>query len=924
MELKILVELPINSISMKKSIINFGRTLLLFCSIPFLSGCSDELSGDDNPGNGGGKVEPVTLSLDKATATTATFSGHLDIPSADIPYSQVTIYYSDAETFNMNDAKKKSATSFDENQDYTITLKELKYGAKYHYCMVADIKQAEKVYGEVLEFATDTVTMTLAYSGSEASNAHFKGKVTGISAEDNIKVGMYYSDDLEILTGTGPWRKMIEAKEIPADGTLSFEIPNLKIGTEYYFCYYVFGNDQTAYSEPQKFVVGENISVSVSVDESAITASTAVFNGKVDGVSSDDIENFTWYIEVSSNSFQDKYSYRIEDISEDGSFQVSAVWLDYGTKYYYRIRQEQKVLKPGYTDYHEYITTYGEEIKEFTTNKVTISFSVTSTFNTAIFTFKADGISEVDKGTIHLSCSPREDFRDGVDKENNFYLDSSEWDENNTIVLKQRGLIPGRQYYCKYQCRNVNSEVYTFKVGENTTVTSSESVSLNSVTISGKLTGWSQEDNGTFMIYCGQTSFKPMGDWTNSNYPHNDFENSYELTDINDDGSFSINISSLANSEHYFYNIFYVYSASNWIGNGSDRYYVFEENDFTTLDIYKDSFKDLDMASAVDLSSEGSANCYLVSNNGLYKFKTVKGNSNEYLKNVASCKILWESYGTSTAIQPYDLIKSVCYRDEYIAFQTSDYFKEGNAVVAATDAEGNIVWSWHIWMTDQPQGQVYYNDAGTMMDRNLGATTTVPGSVGALGLLYQWGRKDPFLGSSSISDAIEAKSTIVWPSAVDSSSEEQLDYAAVHPLTFIKSYNSHGDNTLWTTSETSKSINDPCPIGWRVPDGGSNGVWSKALGSSSYFTDSSLYDSTNKGINFSGKFGNDQNIWYPASGYRYYFDGSLTDVSNRGEYWSASHKSNYPYYLRFSYGGYVKPSLQDSPAFGKSVRCIKE
>ena len=122
MELQILT-LSINSISMKKSINYSGRILLLFCSIPFLSGCSDELFGDDNPGNGGGKVEPVTLSLDKVTATTATFSGHLDIPSADIPYSQVTIYYSDAETFNMNDAKKKSATSFDENQDYTITLK---------------------------------------------------------------------------------------------------------------------------------------------------------------------------------------------------------------------------------------------------------------------------------------------------------------------------------------------------------------------------------------------------------------------------------------------------------------------------------------------------------------------------------------------------------------------------------------------------------------------------------------------------------------------------------------------------------------------------------------------------------------------------------------------------------------------------------
>ena len=157
---------------------------------------------------------------------------------------------------------------------------------------------------------------------------------------------------------------------------------------------------------------------------------------------------------------------------------------------------------------------------------------------------------------------------------------------------------------------------------------------------------------------------------------------------------------------------------------------------------------DLDVSSAIDLSLAASANCYIISEAGLYKFKTVKGNSTTSVGSVASASILWETFGTDTAPEPSDLISGVCYKDGYIAFKTADTFKEGNAVIAAKDASGNILWSWHIWLTDQPQAQVYNNDAGTMMDRNLGATSATPGDVGALGLLYQWGRKDPFLGSS--------------------------------------------------------------------------------------------------------------------------------------------------------------------------------
>ena len=215
------------------------------------------------------------------------------------------------------------------------------------------------------------------------------------------------------------------------------------------------------------------------------------------------------------------------------------------------------------------------------------------------------------------------------------------------------------------------------------------------------------------------------------------------------------------------------------------------------------------------------------------------------------------------------------------------------------------------------------------MDRNLGATSATPGDVGALGLLYQWGRKDPFLGSSSISDEVMANSTITWPSVVTSSSSTgTIAYATANPTTFIKFNSSSGDwcytgssstdNTRWTTSSSAKSIYDPCPAGWRIPDGDSNGVWSKALGSSS------LYISFNEGINFSGKFGSASTIWYPGSGYRGN-GGGLVYVSSNGYYWSASSPDDRcAYSLHFYGGGYVDPSCYCARAYGYSVRCLQE
>ena len=333
----------------------------------------------------------------------------------------------------------------------------------------------------------------------------------------------------------------------------------------------------------------------------------------------------------------------------------------------------------------------------------------------------------------------------------------------------------------------------------------------------------------------------------------------------------------------------------------------------------------------VNLSVSGTANCYVVSNAGSYYFKSVKGNSSTSVGTVSSVAVLWESFGTSTTPSTGALVMSVSYKDGNIYFDTAITFKEGNTVIAAKNSSGTILWSWHIWFTDEPQGQEYYNNAGTMMDRNLGATSATPGDVGALGLLYQWGRKDPFLGSSSISDDV----AISWPSVVSSdSSNGTIEYATSHPTTFIY-YNSRNydwyytgsrstDNTRWTTSDKPKSIYDPCPAGWRVPDGGSNGVWSKALGSSSTFKNSSLYSSSNKGMNFSGVFGSASTIWYPASGYLGRTDGCLYNVGGYGLYWSASPDNVGACYLYLYSTGSVGPSYGNDRAYGLSVRCLQE
>ena len=288
------------------------------------------------------------------------------------------------------------------------------------------------------------------------------------------------------------------------------------------------------------------------------------------------------------------------------------------------------------------------------------------------------------------------------------------------------------------------------------------------------------------------------------------------------------------------------------------------------------------------LDEKGTANCYIVSEAGYYQFKAVKGNSEETVGTISTAEVLWESFCTDVAPQKGDLISEVYAGNGKVFFKTGDPFKSGNAVIAVKDASGNILWSWHIWMPEElPIDQLYKNGAGIMMDRNLGATKNIKRDSRSYGLLYQWGRKDPFLAPSTlyyVSPPIKAASTITWPAPMGCNENTgTIEYTIANPTTFIKSTEANNYDWLYNTGSAIftkrwsrvKSIYDPCPPGYRVASGGSDGVWAKALG---FNEGEIIFYYKDGGRDFGSWMCSDTSsfCWYPVTGV-YIGTGDLID-----------------------------------------------
>jgi hypothetical protein len=179
------------------------------------------------------------------------------------------------------------------------------------------------------------------------------------------------------------------------------------------------------------------------------------------------------------------------------------------------------------------------------------------------------------------------------------------------------------------------------------------------------------------------------------------------------------------------------------------------------------------------------------------------------------------------------------------------------------------MWTWHLWVTNynpETTNETYtstgtksvtYPDAATtniFMNRNLGAMSATPGDPMTHGMMYQWGRKDPFIGKNNwVDDGVEpliydaeGKSFTISKIRADETPNKgnpsNLDYSIEKPTHFIFGFTQTPNNTnydwyttinaraaqndeLWAITDPltfaiTKQIYDPCPAGWRVPGSG--------------------------------------------------------------------------------------------------------
>jgi uncharacterized protein (TIGR02145 family) len=304
------------------------------------------------------------------------------------------------------------------------------------------------------------------------------------------------------------------------------------------------------------------------------------------------------------------------------------------------------------------------------------------------------------------------------------------------------------------------------------------------------------------------------------------------------------------------------------------------------------------------LSFDATANCYLIAPGTTdFRIPVSRANADEVTRIGESDSLTAE---VAWATDP-SVIASV----ESSGRGSSGYLRidagsvAGNAVVTVS-VNNAVKWSWHIWVTDYvPQGH-----AGDFMDRNLGALSADADALGTstFGLLYQWGRKDPFPGTF---DNIAKEEAPTGPN---------LELSIAHPSTYYYNAKSSGDwyaatrstrnDRLWNDGSGTKTLYDPCPAGWRMP---TSADWD-VLTAETFLPENGTV---------SGRRATRNGGWFPAASTRSYRNGELSQAGVEGEYWNADTFGSDARILYF-YSSFFLPGNTASRASGFSVRCVKE
>ncbi|WP_276794827.1 hypothetical protein [Segatella oulorum] len=302
-------------------------------------------------------------------------------------------------------------------------------------------------------------------------------------------------------------------------------------------------------------------------------------------------------------------------------------------------------------------------------------------------------------------------------------------------------------------------------------------------------------------------------------------------------------------------------------------------------------------------------------------------------------------FGSSPIIQHAVTIDGTTKNVDFVKFEvTANDICNGNAVIAVKNSDGTVMWSWHLWFdhadaldlipcknhtgvvykftrnslgyahlkwevtsyTKPRMARVTFQQIGggrvaghpdNPQEAKLIITQNPGGDREEVNALYEWGRKDALPNTTKIYPAnaykvfegrVSVGKTIQTPGTYYYTRSLQSDQ---YTTTYANTWSTNNTKiSNLSDDEVTKTIYDPCPAGFHMPA-------SKAF---SGFTTTGAFVWTNRneynvvgpwdyGWHFSTNNTPIETIFFPATGFLFYYDGQLdyTGEHGHGHYWSA-------------------------------------
>ena len=385
-----------------------------------------------------------------------------------------------------------------------------------------------------------------------------------------------------------------------------------------------------------------------------------------------------------------------------------------------------------------------------------------------------------------------------------------------------------------------------------------------------------------------------------------------------------------------------------------------------------------------------TANCYIIRHAGTYMFPLIYANGvvqgrnsrfylenhrggtstspfieNNYGCNVKDCEIVWQD--EAKVIKDVSIVGDKLAMGEYNSSNTR-YVKftvdnetvcQNNAVIAVKDENGDIIWSWHIWTTNDPAlvgnsihmknmagetfgffqlGNLGWVDSSNYPAREVYVTLEQVESGNRIdisinqpivrgpsnGNYYQSGRKDPMCRKDNPAEGTFIKNGTGPVTRATLIKNPNTFYDSI-PYDGGLSWSRYYRTLIgYDLNYLYKSPSDPSPAGYWLPE---YSVFSAFTATGEKTTMQSQFNvegSYDYGWNFLTGYG-ENTIYFPAAGFRNYENGEIINIGVNGIYGTSSHQSpNNGFTLYFDNGSIDPTSYVRMSSYGISARPILE